>query len=302
MVNNLNKSPMYYQYMYSYPHKSAYYDIDDKNIIKAIKNLKDDNLTAYIHVPFCETKCGYCNLFSIPNNDGELLDKYVDSVCKHIKQYKKHLTKDIKFSTLVIGGGTPLILSIEQFNKIFTALEENLGMKTDEVEFIIETSPNQTDLSKLKYLKEIGVNRISIGVQSFIDSELKSIYRQHDKKSCHEALEKLKPLNFDVVNIDLIYGIEGQSRESLIYSINNAVKYKPEEIFIYPLYIRENTGIFEKMNLNHKTQHEMYDIAVEELNKRGYVQTSMRRFVRKLPKENISCGFDQMISFGCGGN
>lgn len=298
----MDKSPVYYQYMYSYPHKNAYYEIEEERILNAISNLKDDNLTLYIHVPFCESKCGYCNLFSIPNTSEVLLEKYIDTVCNQIIQYGNTLCEnDIKFTNLILGGGTPLILSIEQMERLFKTLEENLPIKIDEANFVIETSPNQTDLDKLLYLKNKGLNRISIGIQSFVEDELKCIYRNHKKESCYKALDKIINLKFDAVNIDLIYGIEGQTKGSLIYSINEALRYKPEEIFIYPLYIREDTKIFGRMNLNYDFQHEMYDIAVKELNKNGYIQTSMRRFVKRVNENNLSCGFEQMLSVGCGG-
>lgn len=299
----MEKYQKYYQYMYSYPHKKAYYDISDQDISKAVKEVKDKNLTLYIHIPFCSSKCGYCNLFSIPvGNDRTIIEEYIHSVCRQIIGYAPMFKKDnILFTDIVIGGGTPFILPLDQMKKLLQTIEEELPIHIVDTNFVIETSPNETSLEKLLYFKEKGVKRISIGIQSFLDSELKLLYRKHTVTSCENALKLINEVGFDCVNIDLIYGIEGQTTQSFLYSIHEAVSYRPHEIFIYPLYIREDTGLYDKMKPNESLQYELYQLAVEELIQLGYKQTSMRRFVKLLSNENPSCGFEQMISFGCGG-
>lgn len=288
--------------MYSYPHKNAYYDIDKSKVLEKINNLKDNNLSLYIHIPFCSTKCGYCNLFSVQaKNDEDIIERYVHTVCRHIKMYGEALSKDNnKITSLIIGGGTPLILSIEQMKLLFSALEENLPVDISNTNFVIETSPNETDFEKIQYLRSIGVKRISIGVQSFIQDELNNLYRNHSVQSAESALDKINKLKFESLNIDLIYGIKNQTIESLTYSIDKAVSYNPSEIFIYPLYVRYGTALYNKMKTDSEMQHKMYEHAVKELTSRGYFQTSMRRFT-KTQQNSSSCGFEQSISVGCGG-
>ena len=298
----MKQHTIYQQYMYSYPHKKAYYAIEANRIEDSIKNLTDEELTLYLHVPFCSSKCGYCNLFSIPTQHTEMLASYVEAVKRQIKQVGSLLPQvGVGFRQLVIGGGTPLMLNIRQMEMIFEYLEAYLPFQLSKVQFAIETSPKETTLEKLTFLKEKGINRMSIGVQSFFDEELQSIYRKHDVASCKQALEQIKKVGVDSLNIDLIYGIKGQTLESLKASIIQAVAYEPEEIFLYPLYIREDTQLFQKMEVDEALQYKMYQQAAYLLNQKGYSQTSMRRFVKQLPKETLSCGFEQMLALGCGG-
>lgn len=299
----MNNENIYFQYMYSYPHKKAYYDIEEIEVLESLKALKADNVTLYIHIPFCSSKCGYCNLFSIPIKNGDsIIDDYIDAVCRHIKEYGNLLAdKNIKITSLVIGGGTPLILSIKQMEKLFFTVENNFNVDIRDIDFVIETSPNETKYEKLQYIKEKGVKRISIGIQSFIQEELNNLYRNHDVNSCEIALKKLIDVKFSITNLDFIYGIKNQSIESLLYSINKGLSYNPEEIFLYPLYIRKDTALYNKMKVDVEMQNKMYKEAVNLLKSRGYFQVSMRRFVKEKPKNILSCGFETMISVGCGG-
>lgn len=300
MKNNIENP--YLQYMYSYPHKTAYSCVGKLDIEKYRRNLEAQEVSLYFHIPFCETKCGYCNLFSVPAQTNDTIDNYISSIKRHSKQLREKIDfSKTNYNSLVFGGGTPLILDKNQLEILFDIAETDFNINLEKVYTVIETSPNQTDFDKLEYLKLKKVNRISIGVQSFVEEELLSLKRFHSPKEAEKAIEDIKKLNFNSFNIDLIYGIAGQTLESLEFSLRKALSYSPDELFIYPLYQKVNTGIFGRFEIDRKLQYDMYKIVVKILIEEGYHQTSMRRFVKVKPEQSTSCGFENMIGLGCGG-
>ncbi|MGN9164850.1 STM4012 family radical SAM protein [Tissierellaceae bacterium HCP3S3_D8] len=297
----MQKSKRYEQYMYSYPHKNAYKPIKKEIIQDAIEKIQEKSIALYIHIPFCMTRCGYCNLFAITASE-QMVERYIDTVCRQIQQYSELLNgKNTSINNVIFGGGTPLILSIKQFERLIESIKHYFKVDLVNFQFDIETSPNETTMEKLEYLKKQGMRRISIGVQSFYDEELKKVYRNHDRASCHKALGYIKSMDPLCLNIDLIYGIEDQTIESFESSIKEALCYDPDEFFIYPLYIRENTMLFNKSSLDEEFQYSIYQHAVNLLKQKGYRQTSMRRFTKQIELEQKSCGFEQVLSLGCGG-
>lgn len=292
----------YQQYMYSYPHKTAYEYIKQLPVEEYQNKLSKYNTMLYFHIPFCETKCGYCNLFSIPEHNNQRFDAYINAIQRHSDQYRKLLDfKDVSFESLIFGGGTPLILSIDQLETLFSLAEKDFHMDLNQVHIGIETSPNQASYEKLIYLKSKGTDRISIGVQSFVDKELKQLKRNHFIKDIKMALKNIQRVGFKFFNIDLIYGIPSQSIGSVQYSLESALEYEPTEIFIYPLYQKPYTGIYNQFEIDQQLQYKVYLYICRRLEDVGYFQTSMRRFVKSKPLKESSCGFDNVISLGCGG-
>ncbi|TYQ17754.1 UNVERIFIED_CONTAM: oxygen-independent coproporphyrinogen-3 oxidase [Acetivibrio alkalicellulosi] len=290
------------QYMYSYPHKTAYQYTKKLGLKNYQKELNKNPATLYFHIPFCETKCGYCNLFSIPNNNSEKIDSYIEALRRHSESYTNILKfEDVHFETLVMGGGTPLILSIKQLEKLFHIAQYNFKIDLNKVYISIETSPNQTCFKKLEFLKSQNANRISIGIQSFVQTELDMLRRFHSVKQSKAALEHIKKVGFDRVNIDLIYGINSQTMDSLQFSLEEALLYEPDEIFAYPLYQKPHTAIYKEFDIDRELQYRMYFKICEFLRQRGYIQISMRKFVKQQDLKEMSCGFENMISLGCGG-
>ena len=297
----------YIQYMYSYPHKTAYRALENVNLRDYFFNLEGEGHSLYLHLPFCASKCGYCNLFSVTGCNQIQMDDYIDAVLRQVKQYKEMLPHSSSFDELVIGGGTPLLLESEQIARIFEAVNTYMPMGADH-KVIIETAPNQTNQEKTKLLKELGVTRVSMGIQSFDNEELRWLGRNHDSEHAREAAWLLSNMGFECVNFDFIYGLPGQTEESLIRSLGMALTYAPNEIFLYPLYIKhgvwlERQGRKELLDSDHA--YALYRCSSEYLRENGYVQISMRRFVRKslgsmLPKFN-ECGFKSALSLGCGG-
>lgn len=290
---------IYDQYMYSYPHKTAYESLVHIDLTKYLDKLSGAEDTLYFHIPFCETKCGYCNLFSITGQKEEDFKAYLDAMERQCEQYA--LKEDVSFNNLVLGGGTPLALSISQLEHVFMLASKYCHTSSHKAFTITETSPNQTEEEKLAFLKERGLNRISIGVQSFHDTELEVLNRRHKVKEADRALQLIKDYHFDVMNVDLIYGIPGQTMASFKYSLEKALSFAPEEIFIYPLYIQEGTLMYKQGLRPNANTYEMYHVMSERLRKEGYRQTSMRRFTKVQKEAHTSCGFERTLAIGCGG-
>ena len=297
----MKNEAIYTQYMYSYPHKTAYRKLngivfdDYKHYLQAGKN------GLYFHVPFCESKCGYCNLFSVTGKNSAYMDSYLDAMEEQIRQYQ---LGQIEFCDLTIGGGTPLLLSEAQLERLFVMAEHAVRWEKKEHPVIIETSPNQTTEEKLAILKEHGVSRVSIGVQSFCEEELRQLNRRHTVCRAREAIELIKSKEFACMNLDLIYGIPGQTIDSVMCSVKEALLYEPEELFVYPLYIKEGTYLAGKQVKNPESTFAMYQEIRRFLQENGYVAYSMRRFVRKDCENHAdmqSCGFGNTVSIGCGG-
>ena len=292
----------YRQYMYAYPHKRAYHSLGGVDIRQHLHHLASNANHLYVHLPFCKTKCGFCNLFSITGAAPSYIDEYLNTVERQLQQLG--CLSDVQtacFSSLVVGGGTPLFLSEQQLERLFSLVEKHLPLKTDEIYTAIETSPSYSSDDKLRLIRARGVNRISLGVQSFVAEELKILGRTHSVDEAHKALERIKKASFDELNVDLIYGIPQQTVESVCQSVKETLSYQPQEIFIYPLYLKEGTRMHRLVEGYKDMRLEMYSAVREQLLTGGYQQTSMRRFTLNGTEQSASCGFDNVLALGCGG-
>lgn len=293
----------YVQYMYSYPHKTAYRALASVFLQDYISLLAGGGHGLYIHVPFCQSKCGYCNLFSVTGQGEAEADRYLDTVERQGRQYQGFLSGcGAEFSGLTVGGGTPLLLTGKQLERMFGIAERYFCFGSGRT-VEVETAPNQTEKEKLEILKQAGVTRVSMGIQSFSDRELHVLHRQHDAERAREALGLIKSFDFSCVNIDFIYGIPGQTVESLLDSLKEALCFEPDEIFLYPLYVKhgvrlEHEGVVPDPEAAYLQYHE----ASGFLRGEGFRQDSMRRFSRRSgAREYSECGFGTSLALGCGG-
>lgn len=306
----------YVQYMYSYPHKTAYRPLPDIRFQDYAHYLAGNGHSLYLHIPFCETKCGYCNLFSVTGQGEEEMERYLKQVGRQLCQYQEILAlHGTEFGDFTIGGGTPLLLSERQLERMFSMVRQGLSFsRTPEI--LIETAPNQTTREKLKVLKEAGVTRVSMGIQSFFDAELQVLGRRHSAGRAKASLERLMSFDFPRVNVDFIYGIPGQTINTLLASLKEALTYEPGEIFLYPLYVKHGAGMERQLGtemvMDSRLAFSQYQEAAAFLQAENYRQDSMRRFVRKEKKTEAAhaldlerafqdCGFSTSLSLGCGG-
>lgn len=307
----------YVQYMYSYPHKTAYGPLEGISLKEYARLLAGGGHGLYLHIPFCQGKCGYCNLFSVTGQGEADMDRYLDGVERQSCQYQEILKPyGTEFSELTIGGGTPLFLSERNLERMFALVFSHFTME-GEKEIVIETAPNQTEQGKLEILKKFGVTRVSMGIQSFRDQELRALGRGHQAQQARQALKRLMAMDFPCVNVDFIYGIPGQTVDSLKSSLREAVDFGVDEIFLYPLYVRCGVGLVrEGIVPDPEAAYRQYQSLSVFLRSEGFRQDSMRRFVRKAgegrkrfqagqkqePGRGFSeCGFQTSLALGCGG-
>ncbi|WP_127539032.1 STM4012 family radical SAM protein [Paenibacillus illinoisensis] len=298
----------YRSYLYSYPHKTAYRELDPPLPLGPLWERENtDTYFLYMHIPFCAARCGFCNLFTLPDRRDDTHERYVDALERQAKQWAP-LTSRRPYSRFAIGGGTPTLLNEVQLNRLFDIAENVMGLNPAHASISIETSPDTVTEGKLALLKERSVDRVSMGIQSFIEAEAAAIYRPQKPQEVERALEKLTRYDFPLLNLDLIYGLPGQTVESWLYSLERVLSYEPGEIFIYPLYTRENT-IVKPEDIQRQgpdIRMELYTAARETLKSRGYVQYSMRRFAKEssslASKELLpySCQEEGMVGLGCG--
>lgn len=291
--------PRYVDYMYSYPHKTAYRSFPSPvSLVPYLKQVEGQKASLYFHIPFCSHKCGYCNLFSLQTNRADYIATYLETLHKQAQQLSP-LTTGLAFDSFAIGGGTPLLLTVPQLEYLLDTAAL-FGVHPSHTFTSVETSPEYADPARLDLLKQAGVARVSIGVQSFLDEELTALKRRPRQDMINQALEAIRKRQFPFFNIDLIYGIKGQTVASFLYSLEQALLFQPNELFIYPLYVRPGTAITERESDD--VCFQMYCAACDLLKDRGFLQTSMRRFIHHPSTDaEISCGDEVMLSCGSGG-
>lgn len=301
----LKSNSRYQSYLYSYPHKTAYRHFEQPVDLKELwKNEKKDSLYLYSHIPFCRMKCSFCNLFTVSNPESEAIEQYLQQL-KTEALTMRDILGDFAFAGYAVGGGTPSLLEPKQLDKLFSIYRDILNVDLANTPGSFEISPETITDEKLQLLSDLGVERVSIGIQSFIESEAKSVGRYQTDNFIQPILEKIAGYEFPVFNIDLIYGIPGQTVETWLISLQEAVQYQPAEIFLYPLYIRPLTSLHKKNGIQvaeTDIRDELYKIGCEFLRSQGYIQDSMRLFRHKSVTQTLgsdySCQEDGMIGLG----
>lgn len=199
----------------------------------------------YIHIPFCKQACSYCNFYFLTRK--ELIDPFVDSLIEEIENYEGHPFSDEKIDTIYIGGGTPSLLKPEKLEEVFRKLDEVFHLNPKEV--TLEMNPDDVSLDYLRDLKNLGVNRASMGIQSFDPSLLLFMHRAHNPEEAEAALEMLRQANFPAFTADLIYGNPGQQLEQLEKDIDRLLSYDPPHISAYSLTIESGTRLGKQVEL-----------------------------------------------------
>lgn len=199
-------------------------------------------LSLYIHIPFCVRKCHYCDFLSAPCNE-ETRQKYVETLCMEVTQ-RAGKFKDRKVDTIFFGGGTPSILSIEQFGQIMAVIKQEFDV-FPKAEISMEVNPGTVNREKLEAYRRLGVNRLSIGLQSADNEELKILGRIHTWEVFVQTWELVRETGFSNVNIDLMSALPGQTLESYESTLRKVLALKPEHISAYSLIIEEGTRFYE---------------------------------------------------------
>lgn len=270
------------EYVYSYPPKRAFRKFTNPLIAGEVWEDYIGDLNIYIHIPFCKHRCTFCTLFACTEYTEDYLDAYINQICNQISFYSKYLSKNV-IRTLYFGGGTPSLLSKKALSKVFKTIKDRFPRIDPDVEITMEGTPESYTNEVLDYLLELGVNRISIGVQSFNDKELKLSGRKTRSNDLKKTLKEISK-RFGKFNLDLIYGLAGQDRTTWFDSLNDALIYKPAILSLYPVVLRPQasmSNLYNKETQNFFTNEEKYDIydeTVKLLATNKYKQHSFTRF------------------------
>lgn len=233
----------------------------------------------YIHIPFCVKKCGYCDFLSFSCEEKSKDDRgeYVEKLIEEIRLYPK-----LKYDTVYFGGGTPSLLDVDEIEKILREL--NLG---EDAEITLEVNPQTVDRKKLEQLKKIGINRLSIGIQSFDDKKLKVLGRIHNRKVALNTYNDAREVGFKNISIDLIFATPDQTIEELKEDLDIVERLSPEHISIYSLIWEEGTKFMDLLDkgeldpLDNDLEAKMYELIIERLKKIGYLHYEISNFSKR---------------------
>lgn len=234
----------------------------------------------YVHVPFCESKCPYCDFYSVDANEN-IIDNYTDVLCKTLRTYSKKVS--LSFDTVYFGGGTPSLLGNENIEKIMKTIRTNFEFFEKEV--TLEVNPTTAKTLNFEQLLAAGVNRLSIGIQSAVDEELKLLGRRHTVYDAEKTIEMAQKSGFENISVDLMIAVPSQTKRSLKRSIDFCVAQNVQHISAYLLKIEENTPFYAcQAHLSLKDddeQAELYLYLVGELEKSGFKQYEISNFVKE---------------------
>ena len=234
----------------------------------------------YVHIPFCKRKCIYCDFYSIASS--RLSDRYVKAVGMEA-QLRGQEIAGMPVKTLYIGGGTPSVLSFEQLSVLIEGLRAAVDLSHVE-EFTVEVNPDDVTHEFAEQLLKLGVNRVSMGVQSLVDEELVFLNRRHDAKEAMKAYCDLQSAGFNNISIDLIYGIPGQTLDTWKYTLEKALSLQAMHVSCYNLIYEEGTMLYKLretgrvMECDDNTCVEMYDMLVDMLDGAGYEHYEISNF------------------------
>jgi oxygen-independent coproporphyrinogen-3 oxidase len=229
-------------------------------------------LSLYLHIPFCVRKCLYCGFYSTPFSPQQAF-AYVSALRIEAARYRNNFSNSV-FDSVYIGGGTPTVLSHEQWVSIFEIIHENFCL-SENVEFSVEANPNSIAADNMTFLRARGVNRLSIGVQSFSDRVLKTLGRAHTSAQAEEAFKTARNAGFQNIGMDLIYGVPGQSQDDWASSVHRVLALEPEHISIYCLSLDEGSQFMReaeagRLALPDDDAASMYELALHTLTGAGY--------------------------------
>ena len=238
--------------------------------------IKEKDVDAiYIHIPFCYKKCEYCDFCTFVRMEKEYR-KYVDYLIREIRMYPK-----FKYDTIYFGGGTPSLLPVGMIKEIMDELDW-----TGNAEITLELNPTDMTLEKLKEIREIGINRLSIGIQSFQNHVLDFIGRQHSSDDAVNVYKMARKTGFNNITVDLMFGIPNQSIEDLQKDLNILKELKPENVSIYSLIWEEGTIFWSKLQkgilseIDQDVEAQMYEMIIEFFNENGYCHYEISNFAR----------------------
>ena len=260
-----------------------------------MKNNRRIPLELYVHIPFCVRKCQYCDFLSGPS-DEETKDRYIEALLKEIRAAEH--TEDYEIVSVFIGGGTPSALKAEAIASIMRTLQEQFFFCED-AEVTIEANPGTVDLEKLTIYRNVGINRLSLGLQSTDAEELKLLGRIHSYEEFLKSYEWAREAGFSNINIDLMFAIPSQTGEAWRQHLYQVAELNPEHISAYSLIIEEGTP-FAEQNLDlpdEDTEYQMYEDTAEILERYGYRQYEISNYAKQGYMCRHNAGYWQRLEY-----
>jgi oxygen-independent coproporphyrinogen-3 oxidase len=242
----------------------------------------------YIHVPFCVRKCDYCAFYSLAlvNSPKDLISVYLEGLEVEMAKRRKDAPQGV--SSLFIGGGTPTALKDTDLERLIKMIQRHFHL-TPGAEQTIEGNPGTITLSKLNILRRYGINRFSLGVQTFDDKLLRAVGRVHTAQEAREAIGRLRTTGFDNINMDLMFGLPAQDMATWQATLEEALSYSPEHLSLYGLMLEEGTPLYERYRVDNALldqlpdddlQADMHDWAAERLKQAGYINYETSNYAR----------------------
>lgn len=238
----------------------------------------------YIHIPFCKSKCYYCDFVSFSGKE-DMVELYIENLLKELNIYKD-LVRNYSIKTIFIGGGTPSYIDGEHIERLMGFIKENFNVE-DLKEVTIETNPGTLDLEKATIYKKAGINRVSMGVQTLNDEHLKKIGRIHTEEETYQSYKILREAGFKDINLDFIFGLPGETIEDVEENLKKIGILKPEHISYYGLILEEDTLLYRleeegKLNIpNEVEERKMYYLIKKSLKDMGYLHYEISNFSLK---------------------
>lgn len=262
----------------------------------------------YIHIPFCQKKCSYCDFISFAGCEDKI-NQYIEALKKEIKNFLKQneeFNNKFEINTIYLGGGTPSFIESKYIKEILNIIKNSFKIKND-VEITIEINPGTVNENKIKDYVEIGVNRVSLGLQSTHNRILKEIGRIHSFEDFLFTYKLIRKNGINNINIDLMLGLPNQSIEEFKESVNKIIELQPEHISVYSLILEEGTPMYKlydenKLNIpSEEMERQMYWYAKKTLENNSYIHYEISNFSKKgfESKHNLNCWKqEEYIGFG----
>ena len=255
-------------------------------------------LSIYIHYPWCVKKCPYCDFNS---HEGSIHNGYIKALLKDLDDDLKFI-QNRKIHSIFIGGGTPSLMSIEDAYELFDGLNERLSISKN-IEITLEANPGTFEVEKFSEFRKAGINRLSVGVQSFKENQLKFLGRIHSGGDALRAISEAKKVGFDNLNIDLMYGLKDQTIDMCLEDVMQAIELKPSHISLYQLTLEPNT-LFAKYPPKLPIDEKIWDMGeqgAELLNQNGFRQYEVSAYSERPSEHNINYWkFGDYIGIGAG--
>ncbi len=261
--------------------------------------MKEQNINLYIHIPFCSQRCIYCDFFTQTNQS--LRETFIKALCQELKDRRNELSTN-RVANIYFGGGTPSLLSIEELKRIFAIIQEHYNIQ-EGAEITIECNPDDINEAYVEGLKALPFNRVSMGVQSFKDEDLKFLNRRHSAKEVFRAVSLLKEAGITNLSLDLIYGLPNQSLKDWEYNIQTILSLDIPHISAYHLIYEEGTALMKQLKegkikeVSEEDSLAFFQLLIKLLKDAGYEHYEVSNFAKGGAYAKLNTGYWQGIAY-----